>query len=73
MTDFTGLLYFWLILGFLTIFCSIQIWALDFLLDKLKNKFDIGRFSAALIYLFIIWVFGGELIVWIYLFNCLTE
>jgi len=72
MTDFTGLLYFWLILGFLTIFYSIQIWALDFLLDKLKNKFDIDRFFTPL-YLFIIWVFGGELIVWIYLFNCLTE
>jgi len=72
MTDFTELLYFWLILGFLTIFYSIQIWALDFLLDKLKNKFDIGRFFTPL-YLFIIWVFGGELIAWVYLFTCLTE
>ena len=72
MTDFTELLYFWLVLGFLIVFFGVQIWALDFFLDKFKNKFDISRFFTPL-YLFIVWIFGGEFIAWAYLFTCLTE
>ena len=72
MTDFSGLLYFWIFLGFFLAFYSIQIWALDILLDKFKNKFDIGRFFAPL-YVSIVWIFGGELIIYGYLFNYLTQ
>ena len=72
MTDFSGLLYFWIFLGFFLVFYSIQIWALDILLDKFKNKFDIGRFFTPL-YVFIVWIFGGELIICGYLFNYLAQ
>ena len=46
--------------------------ALDFFLDKFKNKFDVGRFFTPL-YLFIVWIFGGEFIAFGYLLACLTE
>ena len=72
MTDFAGLLYFWIVSGFLIVFFGIQIWALDFFLDKFKNKFDVGRFFTPL-YLFIVWIFGGEFIAFGYLLACLTE
>ena len=72
MTDFSGLLYFWIFLGFFLVFYSIQLYALDILLDKFKNKFPdeqvnlCGGVS-------IIWIFGGELIICGYLFNYLTQ
>ena len=72
MTDFSGLLYFWIFLGFFLVFYSIQLYALDILLDKFKNKFDIGRFFTPL-YVSIIWILGGELIICGYLFNYLTQ
>ena len=71
MTDFSELLYFWLFLGFLLAFYSIQLSALELILDKLKNKFDIGRFFTP-IGIFIFWFFGGELIACGYLFSHLT-
>ena len=72
MTDFSELLYFWIFLGFFLAFYSIQLYALELILDKLKNKFDIGRFFAP-IGIFIFWFFGGELIACGYLFNYLTQ
>lgn len=71
MTDFAGLLYFWIVLGFLLVFYGTQFWALDFFLDKLKNKFDVSRFFTPL-YLFIVWILGGEFIACAYLFTYLT-
>jgi len=71
MTDFSGLLYFWIFLGFLLAFYSIQLSALELILDKLKNKFDIGRFFTPL-YVSIVWIFGVELIACSYLFSHLT-
>lgn len=72
MTDFAGLLYLWIVSGFLIVFFGIQIWALDFFLDKIKNKFGTGWFWVQ-IYLFIFWIFGGEFIAFGYLLTCLTE
>tara|TARA_R110000822_G_scaffold195507_2_gene333587 strand:- start:3258 stop:3476 length:219 start_codon:yes stop_codon:yes gene_type:complete len=71
MTDFSELLYFWLFLGFLGLFYGSQLYTLELILDKLKNKFDISRFFTSL-YLFIIWIFVGELFTITYLFSHLT-
>ena len=72
MTNFSELMTLWFFLGAAMLFYGIQIWFVDFLLDRFKEAFDISRFFTPL-YLSLMWVAIGEFIVLAYLYDAVME